>query len=1100
MRSISRLIWVTVLITGCLAWSSIYSQDADSALTEADTSSGADTDKWDVAVQHVPADTLEFDVSEGTWISVDVSPDGSRIVFDLLGDIYEMPIGGGEAKLLSGGLPYEIQPRFSPDGKRILFTSDRGGGDNLWVMDADGTNRREVTKETFRLLNNGTWHPDGQYVVGRKHFTSGRSLGAGEMWMYRVDEGGSGVKLTSRKNQQQDAGEPVFSPDGNCLYWSEDMSGGDYFEYNKDANSTIYMIRRLDMKTGEIRNLISLNGGAARPQPSPDGKTIAFIRRVRSKSVLCLYNLETSEVTHLWDELDRDQQETWAIFGVWPGFDWTPDGKAVIIWAKGKIWKVDVATGDAAEIPFTAHVSQSVAKALRFSPDISSDMFDVNVIRWPHVTADGKQIIFQGMGYLWGHDLASGRKRRLTDQTSDYEFAPALSPDGRQIVYVTWNDRSGGKVKAVNTRGGTGRTLVDEPGHYVSAELSPDGSMLVYRKGSGDTFRGRLWDENPGIYLLNLDGKSEPKLLTRSGSSPRFSADGQRIYMVGRDGGNAALVSLNLLGSDRRVLATSEYASDFRLSPDEKWLAFEELWHSYVVPFPPDPNSININPGMKDLPVRKLSQDGGTYLSWGADSRTVYWSLGPNLFSIKLDSLYAEKPADKDPEADKEKDVKPKPDTTNLGWQEPREKVESDYYLVGGTILPMNDMSRIDNGVLHVKGNRIEAVGVRSDVAIPEGAKIFDISGMTVMPGFVDIHSHVWSSGNSIYSQQHWGLLANLAFGVTTIHDPSNNSEMIFANAEMVSAGKLIGPRIFSTGTILYGADGDFKTVIDKYADAVSAVRRTIAWGAFSVKSYNQPRRNQRQMVIKAAYDHNIMVVPEGGSTLHHNITQLLDGHTTLEHNIPVAPLYEPELKLLGRFGTGYTPTLVVCYGGLSGEKYWYQHTNVWENKRLSNFVPRAVIDPNAIRRTMTIDSEYHHIGVAQTAAEVVRRGGSVQIGSHGQMQGLAAHWELWMFAQGGMSNHEALRAASWMGARSIGIDNQLGSIQPGLLADLIVIEGDVLNDIRQSENIKYTVINGKLYDAARMDQLAPEQLPLPDGPFIDEVTRSEIGSGCIQQ
>jgi imidazolonepropionase-like amidohydrolase len=350
-----------------------------------------------------------------------------------------------------------------------------------------------------------------------------------------------------------------------------------------------------------------------------------------------------------------------------------------------------------------------------------------------------------------------------------------------------------------------------------------------------------------------------------------------------------------------------------------------------------------------------------------------------------------------------------------------------------------------------------------------------------------------------VYPQQQWSWLANLAFGVTTTHDPSNNSEMIFAESELQLQGKNLAPRVFSTGTILYGADGSFKTVINKYEDAVSAIKRTTAWGAFSVKSYNQPRREQRQMVIKAAHELGVMVVPEGGSTLHYNMTHYLDGHTTVEHCVPVAPLYEPELQLMSKSKTGYTPTLIVGYGGIMGENYWYQHFNVWENERLAHFVPRAVLDSRSRRRPMAPESEYHQFAVSKTATDILHRGGIVELGAHGQLQGLGAHWELWMLQQGGMTNHEALRCATWMGAKAIGLDHKLGSIQPGLLADLIVIDGDPIKDIRQSENILYTMINGRLYNAKTLDQIAPEVKPLPTGPNLQGVLGADINTSCLQ-
>jgi Tol biopolymer transport system component len=237
---------------------------------------------------------MDLDTNEGTWMNLDVSPDGQEIVFDLVGDIYKMPISGGNAILLREGLPFEVQPRFSPDGKKILFTSDAGGGDNIWVMNTDGSEAKQITKESFRLLNSATWSADGNYIIARKHFTSTRSVGAGELWMYHIT-GGVGTQLTKRKNDQQDVNEPNVSLDGKYLYYSEDMYPGGNFQYNKDPNKQIYVIKRYEFETGKTTTITGGPGGAARPQVSPDGKKLAFVRRVRTKSVLFIHDLETNE-------------------------------------------------------------------------------------------------------------------------------------------------------------------------------------------------------------------------------------------------------------------------------------------------------------------------------------------------------------------------------------------------------------------------------------------------------------------------------------------------------------------------------------------------------------------------------------------------------------------------------------------------------------------------------------------------------------------------------------------------------------------------------------------------------------------------------------
>ena len=248
----------------------------------------------------------------------------------------------------------------------------------------------------------------------------------------------------------------------------------------------------------------------------------------------------------------------------------------------------------------------------------------------------------------------------------------------------------------------------------------------------------------------------------------------------------------------------------------------------------------------------------------------------------------------------------------------------------------------------------------------------------------------------------------------------------------MIRAGLKLGPRLFSTGTILYGAETPAKAVVDTYDDALMHLRRLKAVGAFSVKSYNQERRDTRQMFLKAARELRMMVVPEGGSLLYHDETMIQDGHTGIEHNLPPAPLYNDVVTLFAKSQVGYTPTLIVTFGGLMGEYYWYQHDEVWKNERLLTFTPRDVVSSRARRREMAGEDDFHHVDVAKAVKRILDAGGSVQLGAHGQLQGLGAHWELWMLAQGGMTPIEALRCATLNGARYLGLDKDLGIARKG--------------------------------------------------------------------
>lgn len=1025
--------------------------------------------KWDVSNPEGPYKEVAFTVNEGTWMNVDLSPDGKEIVFDLLGDIYSLPINGGEAKVLRAGHAFEVQPRFSPDGKRILFTSDAGGGDNIWVMNSDGSEPRQITKENFRLLNNGTWTPDGQYIIARKHFTSGRSLGAGEMWMYHIS-GGNGLQLTARKNDQQDVNEPTVSPDGRYVYYSEDMYPGGFFQYNKDPNNQIFVIKRFDREKGTIETVTGGPGGGVRPQLSHDGKLLSFVKRVRTKTVLFLRNLETAEEWPIYDRLSKDQQEAWSIFGLYTGYSWMPGDKQIVIWSNGKIRKIDVnGVNKETEIPFTCNVKQRIYDAPRFQQEINPSTFTANVIRQAVTSPDGKWVVFSGVGYLWKKELPAGKPQRLTTGT-DFEFEPSFAADGKSLLYITWDDSAAGSIYKIGLQGNAKPVKISRTkGIYRTPSYSPDGKWIVFRKEGGSDVLGPAYTSKPGIYTMNGDGANE-NLVTERGSMPRFNNNGDRIYFLTGNG----MSSCKLNGDDERVHLKSTYGSQFTLSPDEKWIAFVDLFEVYVAALPRTGKPIDIGSGTKDFPVKIVSRDAGISLHWSADNKQLHYTLGNQYYSINLEERFdfiANKP---------DSLFKIPTKGIDIGLEIPMDKPRGSIAFTHARIITMKGDEVIADGTVLVEGNLLKAVGRTGEVVIPAGTREIDCNGKTILPGFVDAHGHGGHFRTGITPQKHWPYFANLAYGVTTMHDPSANSEMVFAQSELVKAGLMEGPRVFSTGTILYGADGDFKAVINSIDDARSALRRTKAYGAFSVKSYNQPRREQSQMIIQAARELQMEVVPEGGSFFYHNIGMILDGHTTVEHNLPVAPLFDDVVQLWKNSKTAYTPTLIVNYASVSGEYYWYQHTNVWEKERLLRFTPRSVIDTRSRHRIMLPEEEYEngHILTSKSVKKLMDAGVRINMGAHGQIQGIGAHWEIWMMQQGGMSNHEALQTATINSAFSLGLDKWIGSLEPGKLADLIVMDKNPLENIRNTESIRYTMVNGRLYDAETLNEIGNYNRP----------------------
>ncbi len=1016
---------------------------------------------------------VRMQVDEGSWMNVDVSPDGQLVAFDLLGDIYTMPIAGGTPTRIAEGLAFEHQPRFSPDGRRIAFTSDRGGGDNIWVMNVDGADKRQVTKEDFRLLNQPSWSPDGRFIAAKKHFTTGRSLGTGEIWLYHVS-GGGGVQLVKRASEQlqKELGEPIYAPDGKSIFYTRNVSPGPIFEYAQNSRTDLFDIERYDIDSGEVTTAVSGVGGSVRPTPSRDGKRIAFVRRENNITKLWVKDLASGVERVVYGALDRDVQETWAVTGVYPDMAWTPGDTAIVFWAGGKLRRVAPDGSGGSVIPFRIDDTRVIVDAVHPQIAVAPDRVTTRMPRWATVSPDGRTVVFETLGKLWTKPVAGGTAVRLTRGSDELELFPSWSRDGRQIVFVGWTDAGLGQIRTIAARGGSPRTVTTLAGHYRRPRFSPDARTIVFEQGEGGGLTAARGNPGSGAYRVAASGGA-PVRIAKDVAAPQFGRSDDRVFLIATEKDKRQLVSTDLSGQDRRVHASGELVNDYQISPAGDYVAFRQNYEAFVMPLIPGRQAVEVDAKGGPLPVTRVSGDGADFINWSNDGAQIHWSAGPTLYTATTESLFRTQPVPSGEEAPKF--VAPRTGVS-LSMEVAADKATGTTALTGARVVTMarGDGGIIDDATILIRGDRIVAVGPRASIAIPAGTRTIDATGKIIIPGLVDAHAHGPQGDDEIVPQQNWSAMANLAMGTTTVHDPSSRSAEIFPAAEMQQTGMLLAPRTFSTGEIVYGAKApDVYAQIDTYEDALAVIRRLKAQGAHSVKNYNQPRREQRQMVVAAAQAENMEVVPEGGSLFTLDMSLVQDGNATVEHNVPLEHFYADVVNLWSQTTVGYTPTLVVAYGGPAGDPYWRAHSDVWRHPLLSRHAPPALLAAQNARREIAPEEDYVDGATAREAGKLAAKGVPVAIGAHGQQPGLGAHWELWSFVRGGFTPIEALRAGTIASATSLGYARDVGSLEPGKLADLVVLTADPTVDIRNSDKIAQVMLGGRLYDAATLNETA---------------------------
>ncbi len=1111
------------------------------------------------------ARTHSFTTSTGTWISLDVSPDGQTIVFDLLGDLYTLPITGGTATRLTSGMAYDAQPRFSPDGKRIVFVSDRSGGDNLWIMSLDLKDTVQVTKGNNNEYISPDWAPDGKYLVASR---SGGNFGTGKLWMYHVD-GGNGIPLGTTPPQVKQVGA-AFGKDGRYVWYADRV--GDW-TYN--AVGPQYQLAVYDRETGRTARMSTRLGSAFRPALSPDGKYLVYATRHEIKTGLRLRNLDTQEESWLAFPVQRDETESRAPLDAYPGYSFTPDSRAVVVTYGGEIWRVPVDKSAATKIPFTAKVDLELGPEIKFTYRVDTGpTLTAKQIRDVSVSPDGKQLAFSALDRVYVADWPGGTPRRVS--TADVgEFGPTWSPDGKSLAWTTWHDTRGGDIMRANwdtqRRQWTTQTLTMARGLYSDLAWSPAGDRIVATRAAAREMQdagGAFWGAAASDLVWVPAAGGATTLIMPSGGvgNAHFTTDATRIFAYSFQDG---LLSFRWDGTDRKshLKVTGPMPPGFggqltldaqmvhnmarntlggrAARPalgDENYQA--HLGHNDLEPSPPQappaslvmmspqggqalamvgmdfytitvpqvgataPTVSVAAPAAASVPVKKLNEVGGEFPVWTADGRKVMWALGNALWTYDLDrakvvedSLKADAKAKAAAPKDtaKKDSTAAKPDTTKKtppGYKPEEVRVavtatrdipRGVAVLRGGRAITMKGAEIIDNADIVIRDNRIVAIGPRGSVTIPSGAREVNVSGKTIIPGFVDTHYHPQWLTPQIHNTQTWQYLTTLAYGTTTTRDPQTAVTDFMTYGDRVETGDMIGPRIYTTGPGVFLGE-----MIRDSAHAEQVLKRySDYYKTGTLKMYMTGNRQQRQWVIMAAKKLGIMPTTEGGLDHKIDITHGIDGYPGIEHTLPITPKYDDVFEWYKGTQTLNSPTLIVAYGGPFGENYWYTNENLVGDAKLRRFTHPVDFDGKVRRRGSGgggspgpggwfLKDEYSFFQHAQDVAKTVQKGGKIGAGSHGQLQGLGMHWEIWMLQSGGLSTHEALKVATIYGAEGIGMGQDIGSLEAGKMADLLVLDRDPLADIRNTNSISKVMVNGRLFDGNTLDEEWPRQRKLP--------------------
>jgi imidazolonepropionase-like amidohydrolase/dipeptidyl aminopeptidase/acylaminoacyl peptidase len=983
-------------------------------------------------------------------MSADLAPDDQTIAFDILGAVYIVNADGGRARQLSPPDAFDSRPKFSPSGKLIAFISDGGTGtQNLWVSSADGSDRRQLSHFGAPVVSYD-WEPNGKSLIVSAIFGRDSSL-------FRVSlENGTITPLAENVEYSDSFGVVDLSvnPATGDLYATL-VSQLPTALPKMDRSTDIAAVRFPSAKPS-FDKLVQ----GFRPIWMPDGRSFIFARRNKSKSDLYVTRgrnqsprfIATIDTPSLGDSSKGALSDETL-----PSLAVASDGKSLVTADGGRLARIDIETGHRQMIPMVAPVEKSIARPL--SEPISLTPNHPQQLLWPTVDTRG-QAAFSAGGNLWLSDRAG--KARMVGSADRY-FAPAVIGNGSRIAAIKAAD-TGELSLAIMDGRGTEIASVPGNGKYLSVpRWSEDGSKVAILKFAEQPAKVGVFSTKLPAELVTIDQFSRQTKVTSLGELPwtteivdfrrdgsaRLSAfDGDSVTgLVVDPEGETSSTRHPLLprnGSvSAKVIRSSDQVEDALLSPDLQWVALVARDAVFVTP-------AQLLEARRDLgqildhPATRRLGFSGSQLRW-EDDESLVWTAGDILYRWKLGA-----------------EVR----SQRLTFPKVFNKLTRDMVLLNANLVTATEPFFLPNAMLIIRDGRIIFRGKMGDMAPPANAEILDLNGAYVMPGLIDTHSHTifhnHSRHGAYYSSDDPTLDASLNWGVTTLYDPQADARDIFYQRDMIERGNLRGPRIYSAGVKIEGAinNGGWARDIDDLKWIIA--QRELAGTQF-VKAYEIARRDWRQAIVSDAHKRGLRVSAEGAGWFDSQITHVFDGVDGIEHAIGVPRLHDDVAQLLAAVGNSYTPLIATCsFGDHSNAALYYSRITSSERAYFSQFATeRELLLYDQGPQVLDEDGEDNILDIARSAVSVASAGGLVTAGSHGEQHGIAVHWELWALVNGGMAPENAIRAGTINGAKKLGLNSDLGSIEVGKVADLVVVNANPLSDIRQTANIRYVIKGG---------------------------------------